>query len=62
MARANDFDAWAADVARHLSTLGMDMLEARQVPYDNEEWFRREYEGGEDAGMTANEWFNSNCL
>jgi hypothetical protein len=37
MSRTTDFDAWAAEVSRGLVTLGMDMLEANHVPYDDEE-------------------------
>lgn len=57
---ARSFDDWAADVARELTSLGMPMLEAKHVPYDNEEWFRREYGAGESAALTAQDWLNSN--
>jgi hypothetical protein len=55
---AKSFDAWAADVARELAALGVDTMEARNIPYDNDEWFRREFDGGENAYMTAVEWQN----
>lgn len=57
---ARSFDDWAADVARELTNLGMPMLEAKHVPYDNEEWFRREFDAGESAALTAQDWINSN--
>lgn len=53
MAGSRNFDAWAADVARDLASLGMDLLEARHVPYGNEEWFRREFKGVDGDGITA---------
>jgi hypothetical protein len=57
---SSGFDAWAAQVARELVKLGVDALEAAHIPYDEEEWFRREFDGGESASMTALEWFNNN--
>ncbi|WP_157649224.1 hypothetical protein [Burkholderia ubonensis] len=52
------FDKWATEVARELTDLGMPLLEARHVPYDNEDWFRHQFEAGENASMAAYEWFN----
>lgn len=60
MAGSRNFDAWAADVARELVKLGVPLLDAKHIPYEDEEWFRREFEGGEGAGITALEWFNNN--
>ncbi len=60
MAAARDFDTWAADVARELASIGVPLLEAKHIPYDYAEWFRREFDGGESAAMTAVEWFNNN--
>lgn len=59
MGSTRDFDGWAADVSRELQRLGISMMEAKHIPYDNEDWFRREFDGGEDAGMTASEWVNN---
>lgn len=61
MSTTNNFDDWAAEVSRELTRLGMDMLDAKHVPYDNEDWFRREFEARESAPMTAQEWFDNNC-
>ncbi|CAB3774583.1 hypothetical protein [Paraburkholderia humisilvae] len=60
MRKARDFDTWAAEASRELANLGMPMLDAKHVPYDKEEWFRREFDAGEDAAMTAQEWFSNN--
>lgn len=60
MSGNDGFDAWASEVAHELVKLGVPMLEARNVPYDNEAWFRREFDGGEGAAMTALEWHNHN--
>lgn len=57
---ARSFDDWAAEVSRELTNLGVEMLEAKHVPYDNEEWFRREFESGESASLTAQDWMNHN--
>jgi hypothetical protein len=40
-------------VERELVSLGMPMLEAKHVPYDKEEWFRREFDAQENAELTA---------
>ncbi|CAN7780598.1 hypothetical protein LJR296_007974 [Cupriavidus necator] len=58
MTKARDFDSWAKEVARELESLGVPLLEARHIPYDNEEWFRREFDAAESAELTAQEWFN----
>ncbi|WP_334043579.1 hypothetical protein [Burkholderia ambifaria] len=59
MTKTRDFDDWAAEVARELMTHGVPLLEAKHLPYDEEEWFRREFDAGESAGMTALEWVNN---
>ena len=58
MNKARDFDTWVADVARELTTLGVDSMEAKRVPYENEKWFRAAFEDGLDAAVAAAEWFN----
>lgn len=60
MPAVRDFESWSADVARELVRLGVPLLESKHIPYDNAEWFRREFEGGENAAITASEWFNNN--
>jgi hypothetical protein len=58
MNKAQDFDTWAAAVARELTALGVDSREAKRVPYENENWFRAAFEDGRDAALVAAEWFN----
>ena len=58
MSKAQDFDTWAAVVARELTALGVDSAEAKHVPYENEDWFRAAFEDGQDAAVVAAEWFN----
>jgi hypothetical protein len=41
MTAACDFDTWAAEVARELVNFGMPLLDAKHIPYDEEDWFRR---------------------
>jgi len=60
MTNSSDFDSWAADVARELVSLGVPLLDAKHIPYDEEEWFRREFDAGENAAMTAQDWFANN--
>jgi hypothetical protein len=36
------------------------LLDAKHIPYDEEEWFRREFDAGESAAMTAQDWFDNN--
>ena len=45
-------------MARELESLGVPLLDARHIPYDNEDWFRREFDAAESAELTAQEWFN----
>ncbi|MBN3729387.1 hypothetical protein [Burkholderia sp. Tr-20390] len=59
MATSRGFDDWAAEVARAFVGLGVPLLEAKHIPYDNEEWFRREFDAGESAAMTAQDWVNN---
>lgn len=40
-------------------SLGVPVMEAKHIPYDNEEWFRREFDACESAAMTAVEWVNN---
>lgn len=58
MSKATDFDTWAAAVSRELTALGVDSVEAKHVPYENEEWFRAAFDDGQDAEKVAIEWFN----
>jgi hypothetical protein len=60
MTAACDFDTWAAEVARELVNFGMPLLDAKHIPYDEEDWFRREFDAGETAPMTAKDWFDNN--
>jgi hypothetical protein len=52
----SDFHSWAAAVSRELANLGTPLLDAKQVPYDNEDWFRREFDAGESPVLTAADW------
>jgi hypothetical protein len=56
MAAHRTFDDWASAVSHELTKLGIDMLEAKHVPYDNEDWFRREFDAGESPSLTAADW------
>ena len=58
MAQGTDFDTWAASVARELTALGVDSMEAKNAPYENEAWFRAAFDDGRDARTVAAEWFN----
>ena len=58
MNKAQDFDTWAAAVARELTTLGVDSMKAKNVPYENETWFRAAFDDGRDPRTVAAEWFN----
>lgn len=56
MTTRNNFDDWASAVSRELTSLGMPMLEAKHVPYDNEDWFRHEFDAGESPALSAADW------
>ncbi len=54
-----DWGKWVAAVERELMSLGMSMIDAKNAVSDNEDWFEREFDGGEFAEITAGEWFSN---
>lgn len=56
MSARNSFHDWASEVSSELVKLGMPLLDAKHAPYDDEEWFRREFDAGENPALTAADW------
>ncbi len=54
-----NYGKWIAAVERELVRLGVSAFEVKHEVDDNEAWFKREFEAGAGAEITASEWFTN---
>jgi hypothetical protein len=52
------YDKWIADVEHYLVRSGMYPTDAKAAVYENEDWFRAQYDDGAFASITAQDWID----